>query len=124
VRLASTLSSEVSRGNCGEPYYPALPLWAEAPDGRSLAVEWAQQNIRVNAVSPGSVETEMLANLVRTGFGSADTFLSRIPMGRFGRPGEIADAVAYLASDRASYITGAVLPVDGGWLANGAPSER
>jgi NAD(P)-dependent dehydrogenase (short-subunit alcohol dehydrogenase family) len=91
---------------------------------RSLAVEWARDHIRVNAVSPAGIETEMLADLLKTGFGSAGTFLSRIPMGRFGQPGEIADAVAYLASDRASYITGAVLPVDGGWLANGAPGEQ
>jgi NAD(P)-dependent dehydrogenase (short-subunit alcohol dehydrogenase family) len=88
---------------------------------RSLAVEWAPRGIRVNAVSPGSIATELQAEFLRTGFVSPQLYLSRIPMGRYGRPEEIADAVHYLCSVRASYITGVVLPVDGGWLANGLP---
>jgi NAD(P)-dependent dehydrogenase (short-subunit alcohol dehydrogenase family) len=90
---------------------------------RSLAVEWAPLGVRVNAVSPGTIATEMQAKFMQTGYASADLFLSRVPMGRFGQPSEIADAVYFLCSPRSSYITGVVLPVDGGWLANGLPSE-
>ncbi len=90
---------------------------------RSLAVEWAPLGVRVNAVSPGTIATEMQAKFLDTGYASAELFLSRIPMGRFGQPHEIADAVHFLCSPRSSYITGVVLPVDGGWLANGLPAE-
>jgi NAD(P)-dependent dehydrogenase (short-subunit alcohol dehydrogenase family) len=90
---------------------------------RSLAVEWAPLGVRVNAVSPGTIATEMQAKFLDTGYASAELFLSRIPMGRFGQPHEIADAVLFLCSPRSSYITGVVLPVDGGWLANGLPAE-
>jgi NAD(P)-dependent dehydrogenase (short-subunit alcohol dehydrogenase family) len=86
---------------------------------RSLATEWGPRGIRVNAVAPGTISTEMQASMVATGLVSLDSYLERIPMDRVGRPEEIADAVAYLASDRASYITGVVLPVDGGWAGAG-----
>jgi NAD(P)-dependent dehydrogenase (short-subunit alcohol dehydrogenase family) len=91
---------------------------------RSLAVEWAPQHIRVNAVSPGSIATPMQREFMRTGFASPEAFLSRIPLGRFGAPEEIADAVAFLGSERSTYITGVVLPVDGGWLAFGLPGDE
>jgi NAD(P)-dependent dehydrogenase (short-subunit alcohol dehydrogenase family) len=90
---------------------------------RSLAVEWAPLGVRVNAVSPGTIATEMQAKFLDTGYASAELFLSRIPMGRFGQPREIAEAVHFLCSPGSSYITGVVLPVDGGWLANGLPAE-
>ncbi|HTQ91846.1 MAG TPA: SDR family NAD(P)-dependent oxidoreductase [Streptosporangiaceae bacterium] len=90
---------------------------------RSLAVEWAPLAVRVNAVSPGTIATEMQTKFLDTGYASAELFLSRIPMRRFGQPHEIADAVDFLCSPRSSYITGVVLPVDGGWLANGLPAE-
>ena len=90
---------------------------------RSLAVEWAPLAVRVNAVSPGTIATEMQAKFLDTGYASAELFLSRIPMGRFGQPREIAEAVLFLCSPRSSYITGVVLPVDGGLLANGLPAE-
>lgn len=90
---------------------------------RSLAVEWAPRGIRVNAVSPGSIATPMHTSFKETGFANEAAWLSRIPMGRLGRPDEIADAVAYLTSRRSSYITGTVLPVDGGWIAFGLPSD-
>jgi NAD(P)-dependent dehydrogenase (short-subunit alcohol dehydrogenase family) len=89
---------------------------------RSLAVEWGPRGIRVNAVSPGSIATEMQAAMMHSAYATKELFLSRIPMGRFGRPEEIADAVHYLGSDRASYISGVTLCVDGGWLANGLPT--
>jgi NAD(P)-dependent dehydrogenase (short-subunit alcohol dehydrogenase family) len=89
---------------------------------RSLAVEWAPQGVRVNAVSPGTIATEMQAKFMETGYASPEAFLSRVPMKRFGEPREIADAVHFLCSPRSSYITGVTLPVDGGWLINGLPA--
>lgn len=86
---------------------------------RALAVEWAPRGIRVNAVAPGSTETAMQKAMVEAGKASNELYMSRIPMGRLAQPSEIADAVAYLASPQSSYITGVVLPVDGGWVAAG-----
>ncbi|HEY6592656.1 MAG TPA: SDR family oxidoreductase [Asanoa sp.] len=86
---------------------------------RALAVEWGPRGIRVNSVAPGTIATELQRGMMASGYASPELYLSRVPMGRFGRPEEIADAVHYLASDRASYITGVTLPVDGGWLGTG-----
>ena len=99
---------------------------------RALAVEWAPHRIRVNAVAPGPVRTEGTDRQLWLSEGLIRRIEREIPMRRFGTPDEIADAVTYLASARASYITGQVLPVDGGqWLGNGImdllsdlPSER
>jgi len=85
--------------------------------GRALAVDWAADGITVNVVGPGVTDTPMsaasLADPERT-----RRLLERVPMGRVARPTEIAAAVTFLASPEASYITGAFLPVDGGWLAH------
>jgi NAD(P)-dependent dehydrogenase (short-subunit alcohol dehydrogenase family) len=90
---------------------------------RSLAVEWAERGIRVNAVAPGTVSTEMQQAFMRTGYASPERFLRHVPMNRFGVPAEVADAVEFLASPRASYITGVILPVDGGWAAFGMAAD-
>ncbi|MER7953287.1 MULTISPECIES: SDR family NAD(P)-dependent oxidoreductase [unclassified Streptomyces] len=86
---------------------------------KHLAVEWAGRGIRVNAVAPGTIETERVA-AARTEPGGPE-YLSEIvglhPMHRFGTPDEVASAILFLASDEASFITGVVLPVDGGYLA-------
>ncbi|WP_029421240.1 SDR family NAD(P)-dependent oxidoreductase [Alicyclobacillus macrosporangiidus] len=83
---------------------------------RVLAVEWAKYNIRVNAVSPGYIRTEMTARaLEEPSF--RDNILLKTPQGRLGLPEEIAEAVCFLASPAASFITGIALPVDGGFLA-------
>jgi 2-deoxy-D-gluconate 3-dehydrogenase len=83
---------------------------------RLLACEWASQGINVNAVAPGYVETNnteaLRADPVRS-----KAILDRIPAGHWAKPEEIAGAVVFLASDAARYVHGAVLPVDGGWLA-------
>jgi NAD(P)-dependent dehydrogenase (short-subunit alcohol dehydrogenase family) len=83
---------------------------------RSLALEWAPRGIRVNAIAPGYLVTEMTAGL-RAHERLGGELLARVPMGRFGEPNEIAAASLFLASDAASYITGATLLADGGWSA-------
>jgi NAD(P)-dependent dehydrogenase (short-subunit alcohol dehydrogenase family) len=88
---------------------------------RALASEWARKGIRVNAVAPGYVKTALVAGLVERGAIDAQAIARRTPMGRMAAPEEIAQTMAFLVSPQASYITGAVLPVDGGWGALGAP---
>ena len=83
---------------------------------RALAIEWVDRGIRVNAVAPGYVETDMTAGLRRSP-ALVDRILEPTPMKRFARPEEIVGAVLYLISDAASYVTGVSLPVDGGWSA-------
>lgn len=78
---------------------------------RSMARELGSRGITANVVAPGFVETDMTAVLPEE---TQKQYLSQIPLGRFGRTEEIADAVRWLASDQAGYITGAVIPVDGG----------
>jgi NAD(P)-dependent dehydrogenase (short-subunit alcohol dehydrogenase family) len=86
---------------------------------KHLAVEWAERGIRVNAVAPGTIKTERVLSLPDEPGGSE--YIEEIermhPMGRLGEPEEVAQAIAFLASDEASFITGAILPVDGGYLA-------
>jgi NAD(P)-dependent dehydrogenase (short-subunit alcohol dehydrogenase family) len=86
---------------------------------RHLAVEWAQQGIRVNAVAPGTIETEAVRQVVKTAEGRryVDLIREQHPMKRLGQPAEVAQAIVFLASDDASFITGEVLAVDGGYLA-------
>jgi NAD(P)-dependent dehydrogenase (short-subunit alcohol dehydrogenase family) len=83
---------------------------------QAAAREAAPAGIRVNAVAPGTVETELTLGLAGAEE-LADLGRRRVPLGRLGRPEEIAAAVVFLASDAASYVTGHVLAVDGGWLA-------
>jgi NAD(P)-dependent dehydrogenase (short-subunit alcohol dehydrogenase family) len=81
---------------------------------RVMALALADRGIRVNAVAPGTIATELAAKAVLTSEDARLRIMSRTPMKRLGEPAEIADAVAYLASDAASYITGEILVVDGG----------
>jgi len=79
-----------------------------------LAVEWAARGIRVNAVAPGTITTEAVAQLPEE---YKAPMKQAHPIGRLGDPSEVASAILFLASDEASFVTGAILPVDGGYLA-------
>jgi NAD(P)-dependent dehydrogenase (short-subunit alcohol dehydrogenase family) len=81
---------------------------------RVMALALANQGIRVNAVAPGTIATELAQRAVLTSEAAKARIMNRTPMGRLGQPSEIADTVAYLASDAASYITGEIVVVDGG----------
>jgi NAD(P)-dependent dehydrogenase (short-subunit alcohol dehydrogenase family) len=81
---------------------------------RSVAYDYAPHNIRVNAICPGPIDTRIAA---KPGDELYARQISKTPLGRVGQPREVAYAALFLASDEASYITGAVLPVDGGWTA-------
>ncbi len=87
---------------------------------RTLAVEWARHKIRVNAITPGAVQTEGASNALWSNPESARKLLERIPVGRLGKPEEIACAASFLVSPYAEYINGENLTLDGGaWLGSG-----
>jgi NAD(P)-dependent dehydrogenase (short-subunit alcohol dehydrogenase family) len=99
---------------------------AVAQLSRSAALDWARYGIRVNCIAPGSTQTAMLDTIIndlatkypdRFPISSGDAYKAGVPLGRFADPSEIASAVAFLASDAASFITGVILPVDGGGTA-------
>ncbi len=106
-----SISSVVGRrGNAGQANYSAAKAGLIGFT-KSLAREVASRNVRVNAVAPGYIETEMTAALPEA---ARKALVGQIPLGRIGSPETVADAVAFLAGDTASFITGAVIPVDGG----------
>lgn len=84
-----------------------------------LAVEWATDGVRVNALGPGWVQTDLVRTAIEEGRLSEEDIARRTPMGRLARPDEIADAALFLASDRATYFTGQTLFPDGGFSSYG-----
>ena len=100
----------------GAPHAPAYTASKTGLVGlvRSLAVAFAPEDVRVNALAPGWIETAMTA-VPRANPARFAELTARIPLGRWGVPGDIAPAALFLCSPLARYITGAVLPVDGGY---------
>jgi NAD(P)-dependent dehydrogenase (short-subunit alcohol dehydrogenase family) len=84
-----------------------------------LAIEWANKGVRVNAVGPAYVATEMTQRNIAAGNVDEAQIKARIPLGRLAKPADVANAVSFLLSEKASFITGHSLYVDGGWLAYG-----
>ena len=83
---------------------------------KSVAIQYASDNIRCNSIHPAPIETDMTAD-IRDDADSFQDMLRRIPMARYGKPEEVAYAVLYLASDESSFVTGSEVVVDGGWTA-------
>ena len=108
------------------PFYNVMGVAKAALESsvRYLANDLGPDGIRVNAVAPGYVMTDLVRDLIARGALNPSDIEDRTPMARFARPEEIAEAIAFLASPSASYITGVTLPVDGGWQAFGAPPAR
>jgi 3-oxoacyl-[acyl-carrier protein] reductase len=109
-RIVNIVSPSAHLGFHGQANYAASKA-GQIAMSKSLAREVAKRNITVNCVSPGFVDTELLADLDQE---KKKEFLALVPMGRFGEPREVANAVLFLASRDASYVTGAVLEVTGG----------
>jgi 3-oxoacyl-[acyl-carrier protein] reductase len=115
INIASIASGGVGIGSSQIAHYVASKGGVIALT-ESMAIDLAPKGINVNAVAPGMIETDMTTDLLADEK-LRETFVSRIPKGRVGQPEDIGAAVAFLASDEADYINGAVLYVDGGWLA-------
>jgi NAD(P)-dependent dehydrogenase (short-subunit alcohol dehydrogenase family) len=112
--------------NFGYVGSPGMPAYSAAKHGvlgltKTAALEYAEYDIRVNAVCPGPVQTPLIDNMLSAQPDVAeqimDTITQRLPAGRLGRPEEIAEAIVWLCSDLASFVTGMSMPVDGGFVA-------
>lgn len=124
-RSGSIVMVSSVNGVCGIPrrhaYGPAKAAIAQL--ARTLTCEWAASNVRVNAIAPTYINTPMIERLAQDGKVDIDRLERRTPMGRIGEVEDVANAAAYLLSDLSAYVTGANLPVDGGWLAYGGPGD-
>lgn len=108
------ISSVISVLAAGDRVPYAASKAASSQLTKAMAISLAPHNIRVNAIGPGTIESDMSNQAISSRSGGIDKVLSRTPLGRLGRPGEIASVAAFLASDDASYITGQTIYADGG----------
>lgn len=97
-----------------------VPAYAASKGGvaqmtKALANEWSDRNVHVNAIAPGYMDTEMNVNLINDKKRNEE-ILGRIPIGRWGKPGDMKGLVVFLASPASDYINGAIIPIDGGYL--------
>ena len=107
---------------CGLVGLERLPAYNASKHGvvgltRTAALEYAAKNIRVNCVCPGGVRTPMLERIIDSGGMSEQEAIAAEPVGRMGKPEEIAEGVVWLLSDAASFVTGHPMAIDGGWVA-------
>ena len=105
-------------GVVGSPQLPIYTASKHAVLGltKSAALEYAKAGVRINAVAPGAIETEMMEESIGHNQQLRDGLVALHPIGRVGKPQEIANAVVWLLSDKASFLTGHTLLVDGGWV--------
>lgn len=102
--------------------FPGLPAYVVSKHGvvgltKTAALEFAKQHIRINAVCPGVIHTDMIDRITGKDKEAEKQFVNMEPVGRMGKPEEVAEAVMWLCSDAASFVTGHSMPVDGGWIA-------
>ncbi len=112
----------ISSGAAIKPL-PNIPIYNASKEAvlaltKSVALDYAKSGIRVNAICPGAIETEMFYRFTNDNPQAKDAILGMHPMGRVGKPEEIADGVVWLCSDKASFVTGQVVAIDGGFVIN------
>jgi NAD(P)-dependent dehydrogenase (short-subunit alcohol dehydrogenase family) len=117
--IVSILANYVWTGSAGTIHSAAAKAGVMSMT-QTLAAEWAKHKIRVNAVAPGPIESPGAAKQLWSSPDAVERITEMVPLKRWGRPGEVADAVAFLVAPGAGYITGEILTIDGGaWLGRG-----
>lgn len=116
INISSVASGSTGIGFPGAAHYTASKGGIIGMS-ETLAIEWAPHGITVNVIAPGAIDTPMVEGAKMTNE-VKEALFAHIPLKRMGKPEEIAAAVVFLSSEEASYVTGATLYVDGGWLAN------